>query len=311
MNEQLPATFDSSMMPSVRELKVFLSLSSVYSITDASESLHLSQSQLSRILRGLEQKLAGKLFKRSTAGLTLTAEGQMFKSIAHNLQKAYLEQMHQFNNEMAGEAGEVRVTIIPSIAFKSLGAWAESFRQSYPQATITAADDSSGQSLRQLLDGGTDVAISACLLQTSDGHKHPLFPELDGLKIVPLLTEKFMFVSNSEMGVPENADWKSALQSANLGFTEKTSIHRSLELVSQFERVPYHPGTRTNSPLTIAGLVDAGLGASIVTESNVGIMKTKGLTTTPLSGYYRVVCVVTSDASQTNLVQRFIESLTS
>lgn len=311
MNEQVPAAFDSSTMPSVREIKVFLALGMAHSITDASERLHLSQSQLSRILRGLEEKLATKLFQRSTAGLTLTPEGKIFRGTALNLQMTYLQQMHRFNSELAGESGEVRLTILPSIAFNSLSTWTESFRQSYPQATVTTVDDISGQGLHELLEGRTDVAISACLLRTADGQEHTLFPELNRLKVIPLFAEQFFFVSGPETQVLDKADWKFAFQHANLGFTEKTSIHRSLEMISQFEKAPYLPETRTNSPLTIAGLVGAGLGATIVPDSNLGMMKLKRLPTTPLSGYYRVVCVVTTDTRQTNLVQQFINTLIS
>lgn len=310
MHEFQTDPFDPELMPSVQELAVFTALQAAGSITDASEQLHLSQSQLSRILRGLEHKLRATLFHRSTAGLRMTAEGKLFARTSSNLRTAYLQQMHQFRNELAGEAGEVRVAVLPSMAFEFLGSWTETFRQSHPRATITATDDVSGNALRQVIEGTTDVAISACLLRMPDGQERRLFPELDTPRLIPLLAESFALVSPPEAELPANLDWDFSLSQATIGFTGLASVHRSLDLVAQNEGQAYRPETRTNSPLTIAGLVESGLGSAIVPESNLGIMNVRRLKTTRLSGYQRVVCIVAPATGQTTLVRHFINTLT-
>src|SRR5699024_5028831 len=193
--------------------------------------------------------------------------------------------------------------------FKSLSKWTDSFRSRYPDATVTAVDDVSGESLQHLLEGQTDVAISACLLLTPEGKEISLFSEMERLKVIPLLEEQFFLVSKQERKESDELPWKVALEKATLGFTDQTSIHRSLEHIAHLEGIPYLPVTRSSSPLTIAGLVAAGLGSVIVPESSLDIMMTKNLATEPLSSYRRIICIVTANMPQTNLVKNFINTL--
>lgn len=302
--------FETADMPSAQELLVFITLNSAGSITEAAEELHLSQSQLSRVLQRLEQKLSVKLFRRSTAGLKLTVEGGLFTRTAAALQNSYLHNMRQFRNELAGETGEVRLSILPSMAFELLGSWTDAFRKSHPQATITATDDISGSSLHQLQDGTVDVAISACLLRLPDGRERQLFPELESLNLTPILSEGFAVVSPPGTEVPNEVTWEFAIGGCRVGFTPAASVHRCMSQISQIEGIPYQPEALTNSPLTIAGMVEAGLGSSIVPESNLGIMKIRRLATSPLEGYRRIVCVATSGSEHTALVRHFVTMLT-
>lgn len=302
--------FRTADMPSAQELLVFNSLNAFGSITDAAEELHLSQSQLSRILQSLERKLSVRLFVRSTAGLRLTVEGELFTRTALALQNSYIHNMRQFRNELAGETGEVRLSILPSMAFEFLGSWTDAFRKSHPQATITATDDISGSALQQLEAGAIDVAISACLLRLPDGRERQLFPELDTLNLVPILSESFAFVSSPDSETRSEMTWEYALGHSTVGFTPAASVHRCMSQISRLEGIAYRPETLTNSPLTIAGMVESGLGSSIVPESNLGIMRIRRLITTPLEGYRRIVCVATAHSKQTALVRHFVSMLT-
>lgn len=310
MSTSSPAASKTADMPSAQELLVFLTLNESGSITDAAEDLHLSQSQLSRILQRLERKLSVTLFRRSTAGLRLTPEGEIFTGTASALQNSYIHNMRQFRNELAGETGEVRLSILPSMAFEFLGSWTDAFRKSHPQATITATDDISGSALQQLESGTVDVAISACLLRLPDGRERQLFPKLDDLNLTAILSERFALVSPPGTEVPSEMTWDYALGHSTVGFTPAASVHRCMSQISQLEGIAYQPETLTNSPLTIAGMVESGLGSSIVPESNLGIMRIRQLVTTPLEGYRRIVCVATADSEQTALVRHFVTMLT-
>lgn len=305
-----PASVSITEMPSAQELHVFIALNESGSITEAAEELHLSQSQLSRILQRLERKLSVTLFRRSTAGLRLTVEGELFARTALALQNSYIQNMRRFRNEAAGETGEVRLSILPSMAFEFLGSWTDAFRRFHPQASITATDDISGNALQQLRAGTVDVAISACLLRLPDGRERHLFPEFKSLNLTPILSEGFALVSPPGTEASLQPNWPEALGRCTVGFTEAASVYRCMTQISQAEGVAYQPEALTNSPLTIAGMVESGLGSSIVPESNLGIMKIRRLATSPLSGYRRIVCVATADTDQTALVRHFVTVLT-
>ena len=57
------------------KLRVFHAVADAGSLTHAGEQLHLSQSAISRQIRGLEEQLQATLFHRHARGLLLTEQG--------------------------------------------------------------------------------------------------------------------------------------------------------------------------------------------------------------------------------------------
>lgn len=295
--------------PSLRDLEVFAVLAASPTITEAAIALHLSQSQLSRILGGLERRMDVVLFDRSTAGLRLTAEGREFARTAEAIGEAYTREMRAFTSRVAGEAGEVRVSVLPSMAFEHMATWTNRFRSRHPQATLTATDDISGSGIAAVMGGDADVAISAARMRLPTGEVRPLFTEARGVRMLPLLTERFHLVAPADAPLPAEPSWEFALSHLSVGFTESTSVQRSLTAIAAAEDVDYLPETLTNSPLTIAGLVEAGLGWSIVPASNLRLMQVRQLRTAELPGYERVVCIVVPEADAAPLAQHFVDTL--
>ncbi len=59
------------------KLRVFHAVADAGSLTHAGEQLHLSQSAISRQIRGLEEQLNSTLFHRHARGLLLTEQGEL------------------------------------------------------------------------------------------------------------------------------------------------------------------------------------------------------------------------------------------
>jgi DNA-binding transcriptional LysR family regulator len=284
----------------MRDLEVFRTLADSSTITEAALTLHLSQSQLSRILRDLERRLGVPLFDRSTAGLRLTTEGQEF---------ARTREMRAFTSRIAGDAGELRVSVLPSMAFERMAIWTNRFRERHPRATLTATDDVSGNGITAVMSGDTDVAISAARLRLPSGEERPLFPESRGVTVTPLVSERFHLVAPASADLPRSPSWEFALAHLGVGYTATSGVQRCLERIAAEEGVTAQAEMRTNSPLTIAGLVEAGLGWSIVPTSNLGLMRVRDLATAELPGYERVVCIVIPEVDPAPLARHFVDSL--
>lgn len=69
------------------ELKSFLMLTRVKTLTEAAEKLHLTQAALSIKLKKLEDELKCQLFLRSRSGLSLTSEGEKLKIIVLQMEQ--------------------------------------------------------------------------------------------------------------------------------------------------------------------------------------------------------------------------------
>ena len=67
------------------KLRVFHTVADCGSFTHAGERLRLSQSAVSRQIRGLEEDLKVSLFHRHARGLTLTQEGEMLFGTARDV----------------------------------------------------------------------------------------------------------------------------------------------------------------------------------------------------------------------------------
>ncbi|MCB1454549.1 MAG: LysR family transcriptional regulator, partial [Rhizobiaceae bacterium] len=67
------------------KLRVFHAAAEAGSFTHAAETLHLSQSAISRQVSALEQEVGVPLFHRHARGLVLTEQGDMLYRTAHEV----------------------------------------------------------------------------------------------------------------------------------------------------------------------------------------------------------------------------------
>lgn len=80
----------------IEELKYFVVTAECYSMTMASEVLHVSQQCISRDIKQLENELGVQLFNRSKKGVTLTKEGQSVYARAKKILKQVSDLSHLF-----------------------------------------------------------------------------------------------------------------------------------------------------------------------------------------------------------------------
>jgi len=81
----------------IRVLKYFLATAKEGNITNAANSLHLTQPTLSKQLKELEYELGQKLFKRGQHGITLTPEGMILRKRAEEI----IEMVEKTKNEVS------------------------------------------------------------------------------------------------------------------------------------------------------------------------------------------------------------------
>jgi len=92
------------------KLRVFFAVAEAGSLTHAGESLHLSQSAVSRQIRGLEESLGATLFHRHARGLILTEQGDLLYAAARDIQTRLKLATAQISDAKDGDSGVLRVT---------------------------------------------------------------------------------------------------------------------------------------------------------------------------------------------------------
>lgn len=92
------------------KLRIFHSVAEAGSLTHAGESLHLSQSAVSRQIRALEESLDTTLFRRHARGLILTEQGELLFEATRSMAKRLDATAARIRDSEDEVFGELRVT---------------------------------------------------------------------------------------------------------------------------------------------------------------------------------------------------------
>ncbi len=92
------------------KLRIFHAVADVGSLTHAGDTLHLSQSAVSRQIRGLEESLNVTLFHRHARGLILTEQGELLYSATRDMAKRLAAATARIRDSEDEVFGELRVT---------------------------------------------------------------------------------------------------------------------------------------------------------------------------------------------------------
>lgn len=92
------------------KLRVFHAVADAGSLTHAGETLHLSQSAVSRQIRGLEEDIGAPLFHRHPRGLILTGEGEHLYSATSAISREVMAASARIRDARDELSGDLRVT---------------------------------------------------------------------------------------------------------------------------------------------------------------------------------------------------------
>ncbi len=138
------------------KLRIFHAVADAGSFTHAGETLHLSQSAVSRQISALEDSLRAPLFHRHARGLRLTEQGELLYNTAHDVFAKLNMVESQISEAKETPVGPLKITT--TVAFGSV--WLTSriadFVSMYPdiEVTMVLADTELDLSMRE-----ADVAI--------------------------------------------------------------------------------------------------------------------------------------------------------
>ncbi|RDV17166.1 LysR family transcriptional regulator [Pontibacter diazotrophicus] len=140
---------------------IFMEVARVLSFTKASETLFISQSAISKQVKGLEEFYKIGLFERSGNSISLTAAGKLLyqklleaKQLQQELHQALSELNEQFSPQVSmviGASTTISLYILPPVL--------SAFLQQNPNTQLTLKNRNSENILRALLDHEIDLGI--------------------------------------------------------------------------------------------------------------------------------------------------------
>lgn len=168
----------------LKQLKAFLALARTLNYANAAEELCLSQSALSISIKTLEEELGGKLFKRNTRRVEITAEGLSLIPYAKKLLANWEDMEKDVKQRFKLNRGTLNIASMPFATHAVLPAVVHEFSQRHPNISFSIHDVPNEKIIEKVQEGIFEIGI--CFQPQFCGQLtfQPLFQE-DFIAIVP------------------------------------------------------------------------------------------------------------------------------
>lgn len=282
------------MEPTLKQFRAFVAVAETGQFTRAADVLGLSQSATSTLVSQLEGNLGLRLFDRHTRLLRLTEAGNEVLAVARQAVgdlDRLLDNLQDLKSLSRGRVGIASGTLQAALLLPRL---IRDFGMTYPHVDVSLHDVPERVMIDMVKSGQVDLGV---------GTMPDAEAEVTGTH---LISDSFLLVMRPDhpLAHRKGLRWRDLDGETLIGPQRGNPIRERLEteLARAGMALSLHRSYQDVSlPLTIIGLVDAGLGAAIMTSSVTPLAKAMGLVT-----MQPVEPVISRDIS---LVQRSDRSL--
>lgn len=257
----------SSRSVSTRQLRAFMALAEARNFTRAAAASHLSQPAFSALISQLEGAVGVRLFDRSTRHVAPTAEGAEFEHAARRLLAEFDAALGDLQARAARQRGRVSVALLPSLAADWLPAVLAGFRQQHPGIELQVADVLSEPCIERVRSGQADFALAATRADT---------PEL---RAEPFCSDAFHLVCPADHALARRRTLRPADLAAwpFIHLSRTSSVRQYIDAATLPAALP--AVLEVDQLATVAGMVRAGLGISVVPGLTLYQFRQPGLVT--------------------------------
>ncbi|MBL8351486.1 MAG: LysR family transcriptional regulator [Burkholderiaceae bacterium] len=240
------------MNVSIRQLRAFVALCELRNFTRAAEACHLSQPAFSALIRQLEQTVGSPLFDRSTRHVEASAEGREFEPGARRVLAELEAALGAVQARASLRRGRVSIALLPSLAAGWLPQVLAGFRDRHPGIELQVADLLSEPCIARVRSGEADFALAATRAET---------PEL---RAEIFCSDDFHLVCRRDHPLARQHDPQPA-DLAGFPFvhlSRTSSVRQYVDAATHPNPLP--PALEVDQLATVAGMVRAGIGISVV-----------------------------------------------
>jgi LysR family carnitine catabolism transcriptional activator len=257
---------------STRQLRAFVALAELKSFTRAASLVHLSQPAFSALIRALEEQVGLRLFDRDTRKVELTAEGLLFLDGARRLLGDFENALADLSEHAARRRGRVALAALPALAAGWLPDVLAAFHAEYPGIELDIADALSEACVDRVRAGRADFALAAVRATA---------PEL---RTDPFCADRFHLVCRRDhpLATRRRVTLADVAGQPFVHLARTSSVRQHIEQAVwpvQMNRV-----MELDQLSTVAGMVRAGLGVTVVPMLTLFHFAHPDLVTKPLHG---------------------------
>ncbi|AEA60437.1 LysR family transcriptional regulator [Burkholderia gladioli] len=257
----------------LRQLRVFIEVSRLRSFSRAGDEIGLTQSAVSRCVRELEGEIGLKLIDRTTRDVQLTDAGSNLISSVSRLLVDLDDALREIREIGEQRRGRVVVAASPTIACRLMPRVVAAAERQFPFVTLGLRDDVQSDVLRKVKSGEVDFGVVIGPLTVVD------------LVCEPLMTDSFCLVARADhrLAAAESVPW-SALDGERLVLLDYASGSRPLiDAALSLHRVGASVVQELGHSATVFGLIEAGVGVSVLPWLSLPLPAGSSLVARPLS----------------------------
>ncbi len=249
--------------PTLGKIRTFAAVAAQGSFRKASEQLNLSQPALSSHIRDLEETLGISLFNRTTRSVRLTVEGERFLIHARRALDEIESGIVELRDQAMLQRGRVVVACVPTSACHMLPKVLAIFSQRHPGIEIQVRDEYAQLVVRHVADREADIGIGPFLDRPGD------------LDFLSLTNDRFVavFPQNHPLAVNAKVQLKALTEFPLLTLASGTNVRAILEQAFAKHGMPFRPAYEVFHHYTLGGMVEAGLGVTILPSMALSMLR--------------------------------------
>jgi len=287
----------------MRQLKYFVRVAELGSITKAAAAMSIAQPALSRHIRELETELGATLLTRNGRGVLLTEAGERFLARARAITLDADSAREEVRSMQSRPSGPVSVAMAPSAGAILWIPLVARVQQAYPEIQLQLHEGYSGHVVEWLAHGTVDLGV---VYQPQ--HSSTVDVDL-------LITETLYLLGAAHDPVLEGnatVDFKELAKLPMILPTKSHAIRRLVDQVAAKRRVSLNVWLEVNAYPAIKSLVIARRGftvlpvAPVLPEVHIGQIAIAGLINPTLT---QTVGLITSSHRQLSLAGRTVRGL--
>lgn len=257
----------------IHQLRYVVAVAEEGSFSHAAEREHIAQPSLSQQIQKLEAELDQQLFDRLPRAVVLTEAGRTFLVYARQILAEIADARRSVTALGQEVAGRLAVGAVPSIALYVLPRLIRQFQQRYPKVTFELFEDTTDKLAQRLENGTLDVVLASSGDESSALERHPLGRE----PLLLLVPEKHRLARQKMIHWSDLAQEKFLL------------LHPVHSLATKVRQLLVENGLSPEVVLqgaqlvTIATMVAAGLGVTVVPAMMTATEFTRGCVAVPFA----------------------------
>lgn len=241
----------------LRDLRLFIHVAESKSLTRGAERSHLSLPAVSARMKELEAQAGVRLLYRAPRGVALTPAGQSLLQHA----RIILGQIEHMKSDLQrfgeGVQGHIRVFANTTAVTEFMPEVLATFLADHPQVDVDLQERLTGEIVRGVLDGTTDLGITS----------GPI--EADGLEKHHFSTDRLILVvqPNHPLAAGGAVRFADVMGYDYIGLHEGSTLQSFINTLMQNARHRLHIRVQVSNFESVCRMVEAGVGIGVVPES--------------------------------------------